>query len=381
MPFGSNVKSQIFRTTDGGITWFEQFSDTLNYLNDICFIDNSNGWAVGENGVILHTINGGTNWFLQTSGTTSQLYSVSFIDQNNGAAVGDMAIILKTSDGGNTWYQQSDGMTRMLLDIQFTDINNGVAVGGTIGGDAVILRTSNGGTNWSLNLLGLGWLNALSFCDERNGFAVGDGGRIFRTTNGGESWLQQSSNTNLPLNDVVCIDSSLGVVVGGYTYYSMYTHDEFYQVQELLKTEDGGINWSKQSSGSLNALNGISFIGPNNGWIVGDRGIILHTTNGGVSFVEEEQSNETPTGFLLSQNYPNPFNPSTKIKYSVLQTSRVLIKVFDILGNEIETLVNEEKPVGTYELTWNSANLVSGIYFYQLRAGSFIETKKMILIK
>jgi hypothetical protein len=88
-----------------------------------------------------------------------------------------------------------------------------------------------------------------------------------------------------------------------------------------------------------------------------------------------------PAEFLLTQNYPNPFNPSTKIKYSIPQSSQVTIKVFDILGNEIETLVNEDKPAGTYELTWYAEQLPSGIYFYKLQAGNFIETKKMILLK
>ena len=98
----------------------------------------------------------------------------------------------------------------------------------------------------------------------------------------------------------------------------------------------------------------------------------------GLLLVGVEQS---PKEFLLSQNFPNPFNPSTKIRYSVPQSSTVVIKVFDILGNEIETLVNEEKPAGTYELTWNAVKLPSGIYFYQLRAGDFVQMKKMLLLK
>jgi hypothetical protein len=88
-----------------------------------------------------------------------------------------------------------------------------------------------------------------------------------------------------------------------------------------------------------------------------------------------------PGNYNLQQNFPNPFNPSTKILYSVPQSSTVQIKVFDVIGNEIETLVNEEKPVGTYELTWYAEGLPSGIYFYQLRAGNFVETKKMVLMK
>ncbi|MCW8811167.1 MAG: T9SS type A sorting domain-containing protein [Ignavibacteriaceae bacterium] len=95
----------------------------------------------------------------------------------------------------------------------------------------------------------------------------------------------------------------------------------------------------------------------------------------------KDNSNELPVKYNLQQNFPNPFNPSTKIKYSVLQTSQVNIKVFDILGNEIVTLVNEEKSIGTYELTWNAESLPSGVYFYQLKAGSFVETKKMILLR
>jgi hypothetical protein len=89
----------------------------------------------------------------------------------------------------------------------------------------------------------------------------------------------------------------------------------------------------------------------------------------------------TPSVFSLSQNYPNPFNPVTKIKYSIPQSSNVVVKVFDVLGDEVTTLVNEQKQAGTYELAWNGENVPSGVYFYQLKAGSFIKTKKMILLR
>jgi hypothetical protein len=95
----------------------------------------------------------------------------------------------------------------------------------------------------------------------------------------------------------------------------------------------------------------------------------------------EEFKNEIPTEFSLSQNYPNPFNSSSVIKYSIPKSSQVTLKVFNTLGEEIETLVNTEKPVGTYELNWNAVNLPSGVYFYRLQADNFIETKKMILMK
>ncbi len=88
-----------------------------------------------------------------------------------------------------------------------------------------------------------------------------------------------------------------------------------------------------------------------------------------------------PSQFMLNQNYPNPFNPSTTIKYEISKPSYITLKVFDILGREITTLVNEEKPAGTYELTWNAENLQSGVYFYRIQTGDLVVTKKMVLLR
>jgi N-acetylneuraminic acid mutarotase len=109
----------------------------------------------------------------------------------------------------------------------------------------------------------------------------------------------------------------------------------------------------------------------------------LDTTNI-VSVVDKNSG--TQTKFILEQNYPNPFNPTTKIKYSIPSVGTSLmkfvqLKIYDILGNEVATLVNEEKPAGTYEVEFNGNNLSSGVYFYQIKAGSFISTKKFLLLK
>jgi hypothetical protein len=85
--------------------------------------------------------------------------------------------------------------------------------------------------------------------------------------------------------------------------------------------------------------------------------------------------------YRLSQNYPNPFNPTTKISYSLPKSSLVQLKIFNLLGQEIATLVNEEKPAGNYEVNFNASNLPSGVYLYKIQAGDYIETKKMILLK
>ncbi|MCH7773867.1 MAG: T9SS type A sorting domain-containing protein [Bacteroidetes bacterium] len=110
--------------------------------------------------------------------------------------------------------------------------------------------------------------------------------------------------------------------------------------------------------------------------------------NGNVVSVDDD--NSFPNEFSLSQNYPNPFNPSTKIKFTIAKSplpgedgrgGLVTLKVYDVLGNEVATLVNEEKPVGSYEVEFDATTLPSGIYFYKLQAGSFVETKKMVLMK
>jgi hypothetical protein len=97
--------------------------------------------------------------------------------------------------------------------------------------------------------------------------------------------------------------------------------------------------------------------------------------------VSVEDNSITVSEFSLEQNYPNPFNPSTKIKYQIPKSSFVTLKVYNLLGKEIATLVNAEKPTGIYEIEFNAHDLPSGIYFSKLQAGDFVETKKMVLMK
>jgi hypothetical protein len=92
-------------------------------------------------------------------------------------------------------------------------------------------------------------------------------------------------------------------------------------------------------------------------------------------------TNEVPSSYALSQNYPNPFNPTTNIKFNLPKNENVSLKIYDILGNEVQNLVEGVQQAGVYNITVDASNLASGIYFYTLRAGSFVETKKMSLIK
>jgi hypothetical protein len=107
-------------------------------------------------------------------------------------------------------------------------------------------------------------------------------------------------------------------------------------------------------------------------WILVDK--IITSVRSSTGFV-------SPTLYFLSQNYPNPFNPVTTVNYQIPELSFVTLKVYDVLGNEVAALVNEEKPIGNYVVEFSANNLPTGIYFYRLQAGSFVETKKMVLMK
>jgi hypothetical protein len=108
---------------------------------------------------------------------------------------------------------------------------------------------------------------------------------------------------------------------------------------------------------------------------------IGHATSHLVSLGVSQTLGAVPQEYVLSQNYPNPFNPATTISYQLPATSTVSLKVFDMLGREVATLVNEVKQPGAYTVTWDASGMATGVYFYRLQAGSFVETKKMLILK
>jgi hypothetical protein len=185
-----------------------------------------------------------------------------------------------------------------------------------------------------------------------------------------------------------------GWIVGGRTW-SYITYSKL-----IFITTNEGNSWTEVSipAGENNyQLRSIFFINEMTGWTVGDGGAILKTTNGGFTFTTgiESKNNTIPKSYALYQNYPNPFNPVTKIKFDITSgfpstegrpvgargNDRVVLKVYDILGKEISTLVNEKLQPGSYEVEFDGSNLPSGVYFYKLSAGNYVGTKRMILIK
>lgn len=404
-------------TSLGQYGWFEQASGTTANLNSVFFVNNNIGWAVGEEGTIIHTTDGGNSWNSQTSNTNSNLISVRFTDDSTGYInvwVMQEGQILKTTNSGETWVLLNvpSGPSYFLTDnigwifhgqtpahfikttdgglswdtlhtwepyagfyvgeIYFVNENFGFISGSWEGvpPHPANLRTIDGGKNW--NWAGFsGEYISFSFIDDSKGWRSGMlalpqlGGFIAKTFDAGESWIEQFTGL-YSFKDVFFINDNYGWTVEG---------------DLIWCTINGGEEWDMQSTETVDFWWSVYFTDEFNGWVVGENGKILHTFSGGVVPVEEEKTDVVPAEYSLTQNFPNPFNPSTQIRYSVPQTSKVVIKVYDVLGNEIETLVNEEKTTGIYEIEWNAEGLPSGVYLYQLRAGSFVETKKMVLMK
>jgi len=352
----------VWRSTSSGVNWVQMISGVN--INGISFYDNNNGYAVGDSGKIFRTTNNGTSWVQQGVGVTSNnLYGCIFSTSIRFHAVGAGGIILVTVNGGSTWAFQSNSGVDL-----YSVIMNAVGEGYTVGSSAseVVRLTNNAGTNW-VNVLNAGGNNCydISFINNSsNVLVIGNNGRIRKTTNGGIFWTFPQSNSNVNLNAVTFINSSVAFIAGNSGL--------------IFKTTNEGFNWSYQSVGYPNNLKDISFINEQTGWTVGENGIVLRT---GIPVGIEKVGNNIPSQFELYQNYPNPFNPLTNIKFDLMISSYVKLIVYDILGKEIEILLNQKINAGSYEYRWNGINLPSGTYFYRFITEDYSETKKMILIK
>lgn len=421
---------KILKTTNSGTNWLQLSSGVVlaqGELRGISFYNSTTGLSVGvnfeisgmPNGLIFKTTDGGTTWIQQLSEARYFLDKVQFINQNKGIIVGSyepslgvlQGLILSTSNGGATWLPQIISQVDIIADLSLTDSNNGTVVGA----NGAIWRTTNGGTTWNEQSSGTTYsLNGVSFIDTDNGMAVGENGIILRTTNGGDIWYEQNAGPFIDFYDVqmltvdICYSIAMQGIYkttdGGSTWQHISNHSgnslNFIDVNHgtivagegcpnIFRTTDGGINWSSQFSRTNYPLHDVYFVSIDKGWVVGKYGTILHTTNGGVTFIDQEIEETKFNSSLLSQNYPNPFNPSTVISYQLPVIGFVTLKVYDILGREVATLVNEEKPAGEYEVEFDATNLpsrqgsalTSGIYFYQIKAGEFSETRKMVLLR
>lgn len=199
--------------------------------------------------------------------------------------------------------------------------------------------------------------------------------------NGSEWESFNSANSNLPGDQnisAVAVDNN-NVVYAGFNFPRSSAFAKY--ENESWTVLDTSIVPEKYNNYALGYVNDIEIDANNNIWFATNMyGVFIYNENGVVVDVEENLD-VVPQYFILHQNYPNPFNPTTSIEYQLVDAEKVSLKVYDVLGREVKTLVNEEKLPGNYSVTFDASNLSSGIYFYRMQSGKFIDTKKMILLK
>lgn len=404
--------------------WSKLISPTNETLRRLYFVDENNGWVVSLGGKIINTTNGGKNWDEQNSTVSTPIVDIFFIDKNRGWALTYPATapfgttILKTTNGGNSWFADSVFFTNQIFStIFFFDENIGF-----LGGNG-IKKTTDGGKTWFNAFIEPGGvstlpINKFSFFSKTFGYACGGrvdvAGVIWKTTDGGNTWISIGLSPD-QIYDVFIFDSLNAISLSG--------DPEMLYPIGLIKTTDAGVSWEFNDLPIFGISYAIDFLDQNEGWSAAGYKF-LNSSDGGKTWVEQflfdstivydlqfvdkytgyacgqdgvllkyisykKYAPDKPT-FEIGQNYPNPFSEKTTFNvYSATPdldlAAHAQIKLYDVLGNEILTLVDQDFYWGAYEFIFNPSrdykNLSSGIYFLTLISGDIKQSTKILYIK
>jgi photosystem II stability/assembly factor-like uncharacterized protein len=429
--------------SDASAQWIPQNSGTINNLYSFFFTDVNTGYAAGDAGTLLKTSDGGLNWTVQSSGTDSDLKAIYFPTALTGYAAGD-GVIIKTTNGGETWLSLKDTIIAngTWISIDFTGPSTGYFAGSYYN-LACILKTYDEGNNCSIiyqdqtppppHTLS-SYLSSIHFIDPNTGFVAGQRtwdtgttggytGLFFKSSNAGVDWDYANNNLEFHSFSSVCFTDSLT----GYLISSIYI-GWFCWIDSLIKTTDGGINWSKtnigsitgnlniksifftdadtgfivgigingkilktedggesyflQNSGTTKSLNSVFFTDSHTGYIAGDSGVILKTTNAGGSSAGIENP-EFQSAKCKVQCYPNPTGNISHFSFNISQGQWVSLKIYNAQGQEVAVVLDEKLPAGEHTMRWDSGALPAGIYLYQLRVKSvgLVGAGKIVKVK
>lgn len=403
--------------------WYQQVLPVSNTVTDISFIDSMRGWVITErnsgDAYILHTTNGGNNWNIQLQ-QVLLLTAIQFPDSNTGYVVGSApgGIVLKTTNSGNNWINISTLSAYPLWDVKFVNKDTGWVCSDDEF-DGGVFKTTNGGSNWQRQTTPTQLRPIkLFFINVDTGWALNPpNNSIYKTTNGGINWLFLNGISS-GLKDLFFLSNDTGWIIRTINNQN-----------GILKTINAGVNWFVQPdprpTGS--GLNDISIFSNSKGWIptqshtilslynsstwgtqsvpsgfdpyysifmtdtiTGYSGgtIFVKTEDGGGGITDIESNNATiPEDYILFQNYPNPFNPKTIINYELRVNGIITVKIFDIQGRDLKTLVNKRQNPGEYKIEFDGSELSSGVYYYKIEVFNdskdklFVQTKKMVLLR
>ncbi|MBM4159185.1 MAG: T9SS type A sorting domain-containing protein [Ignavibacteria bacterium] len=363
---GSN--NNIYKTTNGGLNWIIQNSGyTAQRFMAIHIVHPDTVYICGNYGKVLRTYNGGQNWNLIYADTTRQFWDMQFVNSNTGYITGSYGHFMKTTNKGDNWTVLSTGVQNAMQGMCFLNENTGF-----ISGAPLILKTTDGGNTWQdLNapyVSSLETFTDVKFFNESTGLYSTNAGRIVRTSDGGSNWTQIYYTPGTAVWRLSFIDSNKG--------YGCTSDGK------IVNTTNGGILWGFQFTPvpvTENIYN-VDFPSLLTGYACTWSGKILKTTNGGLSYISQSGTG-IPDVFALKQNYPNPFNSMTNVEWQMLYAEHAKIIVYDVMGKEVAVLVDEKLSAGSYSVSFNGGNLTSGVYFYKMTAGNYTETKKMIIIR
>ncbi len=406
----------IFKTTDGGTTWsplLPNVGTSSSIWYEMAFADEMNGYASGSSNSLVKTTDGGTTWTPLTSGFSAStiIYGLHMFDASTFVIAGSSSNIAITTDGGSTFTPlTSPSPTTTLYNIYFYDSNIGYASG--VSGR--VFKTTDGGSSWVQQTTPITTsITDVKFISPSTGWMAAWSGNLMYTTNGGSTWtladkfpsfgdVQKLAMTNGYL--YTCGEA--GHIIRGFTdptvpvelsSFSANIDGNAVNLKWQTATEINNMGFDVERKASNSSWEKIAFITgygtttDSKSYTYSDknpaRGInyyrLKQTDFDGsyeYSKIVEVEFNSLLT-FNLEQNYPNPFNPVTKIKYSIPSSGLVTLKVYNIIGEEVASLVNEIKDAGSYNISFDASKFASGVYYYKLQSGDFSNVKKMIILK
>jgi photosystem II stability/assembly factor-like uncharacterized protein len=369
----------IYKTLDGGHSWTQIYESSDQNFSGLKMLDSLHIWVTGYDSVFSST-DGGISWFSpKLNEDAGQVRGVDFLDSKTGIVFSGTTYNYVTTDGGGSWKKYAISDTQFITSlnkVQFTDPGHL-----WFANQSGVWLSRDTARTWTLFPIENAFA-PFDFVDSLYGWLTIWGGqykRIAFTSDGGLSWNYIDKPYAFQTTDMTTYRE--GNFYGGIVMF------EAGYDGSLLKYRQGDSYIYKIPTYTGNPLNSFASHRKGNNlhlWVAGDGMTLLHSVE--YTTDEVEEPNLIITKYALFQNYPNPFNPSTKITFTIGKYIYTNLRIYDILGREVITLVNGMQFAGEHTIDWSGTNsagqkVCSGIYFYRLQAGEYVETKKLVLLK